>query len=306
MQVRKLDEASVLSPTIGRGTLQYRTILHKPPETDGDIETSSTATGTAERPTRSPLKRQTGTNANYRLRTHAVETSQPSPSARKATNTSVQKRKSVTGTTFEGSPIGRRARGPGKSSSNAAKGSHRTVLWSSSPGPPLSPASTNTRHPSRTSIHPDEPKSHFVPLDAPFQSSARAGFPAEGQNYRELYTPAPDPNKENIGETLERIRSSEVDKHAQLQDEIQALQHQQSAITDRIARLEGQAAQARRNSGRAERFLERPEKLLRLDRSSLYKWVRAMDIPEPRNSSLRQSNGGNECADENRVIVLSD
>jgi septal ring factor EnvC (AmiA/AmiB activator) len=138
------------------------------------------------------------------------------------------------------------------------------------------------------------------------QPSARAGFPSEGQNYRELYTPATEPNKENIGETFERIRSSEVDKHARLQDEIQALKHQQSAITDRIARLEEQAAKARRNSGRARRFLERPEKLLRLDRSSLYKWIRAMDTPEPRNSSLRQSNGGNECADENPVIVLSD
>ncbi|KAJ0423174.1 hypothetical protein BJY00DRAFT_58963 [Aspergillus carlsbadensis] len=240
-----------------------------------------------------------------RPRTHAVAPSPHSPSNRKSKNTSILKRKSVTGAEFR-----KRAREARGLSSRGDKRFHRTVLWSSSSGPPLIPASTNAQRPSQTSKSrhhsPNEPGSRLVPLSAPFRSKSRAGLLAEAQDYRELYTPAPDPDKKNIGETLRHFHSNEVDKHTRLLNEIEGLQQQRNAISDRITRLEEQAAKARRNSGRAERYLERPEKLLGLDMSKLYTWMRAMDTPEPQDSSALQSNRENEGADEDSVIVLSD
>jgi septal ring factor EnvC (AmiA/AmiB activator) len=129
---------------------------------------------------------------------------------------------------------------------------------------------------------------------------------AEAHNEREPYTPAPDPAKENIGETLRRFCSREANKHTELRDEIQELQNQGHAIIDRITKLEEQAAKARRNSDRAQMFLQRPDMFLTLDTSRLHSWMRTMDTSEPQDSSTLQTNGDDGHVDEKRAIVLDD
>ncbi|KAL3444291.1 hypothetical protein BJX65DRAFT_311069 [Aspergillus insuetus] len=119
----------------------------------------------------------------------------------------------------------------------------------------------------------------------------RAAVSADAHNEREPYTPAPDPTKKNIGETLQRFCSREANKHTELREEIQALQNQSHAIIDRITKLEEQAAKARRNSDRAEMFLQRPDMLLTLDTSRLHSWMRTMDTFEPQDPSTLQTNG---------------
>ncbi|KAL2784191.1 hypothetical protein BJX66DRAFT_344284 [Aspergillus keveii] len=111
---------------------------------------------------------------------------------------------------------------------------------------------------------------------------------------------------ENIGETLRRFCSREANKHTRLRDKIQALQNQGHAITNRITKLEEQAAKARRNSDRAQMFLQRPDMFLTLDASRLHSWMRTMDTSEPQDSSTLQTNGDYGHVDEKRVIVLDD